>query len=83
MWSSDFGFFLLLFFYCSSTAIYITVAPWGRDTPENGSNCCIAFFFPPLLVFCTANHSQLSFSLYPAVSPNPNLLCTRCYIEEP
>lgn len=75
-----------LFIYCSTTAIYITVAPCGRDTPENGSKCCIAFFFSPLLVFCsarqncawyvynTANHSKLSF-LCPQLCP----LIPHCY----
>lgn len=29
-------------------AICITVAPCGRDKPENGSKCCTAFLFPPL-----------------------------------
>lgn len=84
-----FFFIIYLFIHCSSKAIYITGAPCGRDAPENGSKCCIAFFFflpAAWLVFCsarqncawyvcyTANHSQLSF-LCPQLCP----LIPNCY----
>lgn len=58
---------------------------------------CIFFFFPNTffdfcaeqgrtavwMVYNTANQSQLTLPPSPAVSPNPNLLCTKCYSEAP
>lgn len=69
-------------------AICITVAPCGRDKPENGSKCCTAFLFPPLsaLFFFSffqyhvemclvklSNTANQEFSLSPAVSLDPKL----------
>lgn len=71
-------------------AICITVAPCGRDKPENGSKCCTAFLFPPLsaLFFCffpemclvkLSNTANQEFSLSPAVSLDPKLPFSTSY----